>query len=144
MIMTAAQNVPALRQFYEQGLGWTAWGPASNMSVLYKVGTSILVFLNADYQAQESGLLKADGVKSIWAIFVESKAAVDRDFQQAIDAGATVTSPVRDRDMGLYSGYFARRQWLGSRMEPPHADRRRWRPDAAGPMSVFAKESHHG
>ena len=77
------------------------------MSVLYKVGTSILVFLNADYQARESGLPKADGVKSIWAIFVESKEAVDRVFQKAIDAGATVASPVRDRDMGLYSGYFA-------------------------------------
>ena len=92
MIMTAAENVPALRRFYEQGLGWTAWGPASDMSVLYKVGTSILVFLNADYQARESGLPKADGVKSIWAIFVESKEAVDRVFQKAIDAGATVAS----------------------------------------------------
>lgn len=106
MIMNAARDVAALRAFYEDGLGWTPWVPATPMSVLYKVGTAILVFLNEDYQAQESGLPKASGVKSIWALFVDSREAVDRDMQRAADAGATVTSAVRDRDQGLYSGYF--------------------------------------
>ena len=36
-----------------------------------------------------------------------AKADVDHDFAQAIAAGATVASPIRDRDGGLYSGYFA-------------------------------------
>jgi predicted lactoylglutathione lyase len=107
MIMTSARDIAGLRRFYEDGLGWQPWVPANPMSVLYKVGTAVLVFLNEDYQAQESGLPKGVGVKSIWALFVESKADVDRDFQRAVDAGATVTSPVRDRDQGLYSGYFA-------------------------------------
>lgn len=107
MIMTAAKDISALRDFYEQGLGWQPWGPASPMSVLYKVGTAILVFLDEDYQAQESGMAKAVGPKSIWALFVESKAEVEQMFARAVAAGATITSPVRDRDMGLYSGYFA-------------------------------------
>lgn len=107
MIVTSARDIAALRAFYEDGLGWQPWVPANPMSVLYKVGTAVLVFLNEDYQAQESGLPKAVGVKSIWALFVDSKADVDRNFQRAVDAGATVTSPVRDRDQGLYSGYFA-------------------------------------
>src|SRR3546814_19234826 len=38
---------------------------------------------------------------------VETKAYVDTQFAKAIAVGATITSPIRDRDGGLYSGYFA-------------------------------------
>lgn len=67
----------------------------------------MLVFIDEDYQAQESGMAKAEGVRSIWAIFVEHKAEVDRVYARALAAGGTQTSMVRDRDGGLYSGYFA-------------------------------------
>ena len=107
MIMTAAKDIALLRAFYEGGLGWQPWTQPSKMAVMYKVGTAILVFLNEDYQARESGFPKADGAKSIWALFVETRAEVDRVFARAVTAGATATSPVRDRDQGLYSGYFA-------------------------------------
>lgn len=107
MVMVSARDIAGLRHFYEAGLGWTPWLPASPQSVPYKVGTAILVFLDETYQAQESGLPIATGAKSIWAVFVDSKEAVNRDMATAIAAGATVTSPVRDRDQGLYSGYFA-------------------------------------
>jgi predicted lactoylglutathione lyase len=55
----------------------------------------------------ESGIPAASTPKSLWAIFVGSKAEVDSTFARATEAGAKITSPVRDRDGGLYSGYFA-------------------------------------
>ena len=106
MVMVGAKDVSGLRRFYEDGLGWTPWMPASSQSVLYKVGTAILVFLDEAYQAQESGIAPGAGPKSIWAIFVPSKDKVDEAVARAVAAGATITSPVRDRDGGLYSGYF--------------------------------------
>jgi predicted lactoylglutathione lyase len=107
MIMVGAKHVADLRAFYESGLGWTPWMPASDTSVAYKVGTSILIFLDAGYLAQESGMPAIDAPKSLWATFVPSKNDVDSVFERATQAGATITSPVRDRDQGLYSGYFA-------------------------------------
>jgi hypothetical protein len=41
------------------------------------------------------------------AVFVASKEEVDTTFDRAVKAGARVTSAVRDRDQGLYTGYFA-------------------------------------
>jgi uncharacterized protein len=108
MIMVGATDVVALRKFYEEGLGWSTWGPPpSPASVMYKVGHSVLVFLNANYLAAESGMPSGATAKSLWAIFVSSKAEVDSTFARAVKAGAKVTSPVRDRDGGLYSGYFS-------------------------------------
>lgn len=107
MIMTGAQDVPRLRAFYEGGLGWAPWGPASAMSVTYKVGHSVLVFLNSGYLAQERGESLSDGSKTSLAVFVESRSKVDDLFRRALLAGAAETSGVRDRDGGLYSGYFA-------------------------------------
>ena len=40
-------------------------------------------------------------------MFVESKAKVDEIYKRALAAGAKPTSGVRDRDGGLYTGYFA-------------------------------------
>ncbi len=107
MIMTGAQDIPKLRAFYEAGLGWTPWGRSSDASVLYRVGHSILVFLNAAYLAQERGEALSPGSKTSLAVFVDSKAAVDETYRRALAAGAEETSGLRDRDGGLYSGYFA-------------------------------------
>lgn len=107
MLMTGAKNIPALRKFYEEGLGWTPWGQANDNLAMYKLGTAVLVFMPAAYLAAESGISAAETPKIINAIFVPTKEDVDRDFAQAVAAGATVTSPIRDRDGGLYSGYFA-------------------------------------
>ena len=106
MIMVGAKDVGRLRRFYEDGLGWAPWMPPTPQSVLYKVGTALLVFLDENYQAKESGIAAVSAPKGIFAIFVESKPEVDRVFRQALDAGAVETSAVRDRDGGLYSGYF--------------------------------------
>ena len=106
MIMTGAQDIPGLRTFYEGGLGWTAWGPACDMSVKYKVGHSVLVLLKAGYLAQERGEPVSAGSKTSLAVFVESKQQVDDTYRSALAAGATEASGVRDRDRGLYSGYF--------------------------------------
>jgi predicted lactoylglutathione lyase len=107
MIMTGAQDIPKLRAFYEDGLGWKPWAPASSGSLMYSVGHSVLVFLNGAYLAQERGEPLTEGSKTSLAVFVESKAKVDEIYQRALAAGARQTSGVRDRDGGLYTGYFA-------------------------------------
>jgi catechol 2,3-dioxygenase-like lactoylglutathione lyase family enzyme len=105
MIMTGAQDIAKLRAFYEEGLGWKPWAPGGG--AMYKVGHSVIVFLPAAYLAAERGEPVTEGGKTALAVFVESKARVDEIFQRALAAGARETSGVRDRDGGLYTGYFA-------------------------------------
>ena len=107
MIMVGAQDIARLRTFYEAGLGWTTWGPVSPGAVMYKVGHSVVVFLNGAYLAAERGTPVTPGGKVSLAVFVASKAEVDAGYARALAAGATATSGVRDRDGGLYTGYFA-------------------------------------
>jgi uncharacterized protein len=107
MVMNPVRDVAAIRAFYEAGLGWTTWGPEMPGSVMYRLGTAVLVFVNRDYMAKEAGVPIADGPRIINAVFVNSKDAVDAQMAKAIAAGGTVTSAIRDRDGGLYSGYFA-------------------------------------
>lgn len=107
MVMVGTNDVAVLRSFYEEGLGWTPWAPPSPMSVMYKTGTAVIVFLDAAYLAAESGVEAVRLPKSLWALFVPSREEVDSLFAKALAAGAKVTSAVRDRDGGLYSGYFA-------------------------------------
>lgn len=107
MVMVSAKDITALQDFYEGGLGWTPWMPATPGSAAYKVGTAVLIFVNADYLAKESGVPATDTPKAHMAIFVPTREEVDTDFERAVKAGARVTSAVRDRDQGLYSGYFA-------------------------------------
>ena len=68
---------------------------------------SVLVFLNGDYLAQERGEALSQGSRTSLAVFVESKEKVDELYQNALKTGATGTSGLRDRDGGLYTGYFA-------------------------------------
>jgi hypothetical protein len=81
--------------------------PPSAASAAYKVGTAVLIFVNADYLAKESGVPATETPKAHMAVFVAAKGEVDSAFDRAVKAGARVTSAVRDRDQGLYSGYFA-------------------------------------
>ncbi|WP_157218907.1 VOC family protein [Flavisphingomonas formosensis] len=74
---------------------------------MYTVGHSVLVFLNGDYLAAERGEALSTGSRSSPAVFVESKEAVDAIYARALAAGARGTSGIRDRDEGLYTGYFA-------------------------------------
>jgi catechol 2,3-dioxygenase-like lactoylglutathione lyase family enzyme len=107
MIMTGAQDIAKLRAFYEGGLGWKPWGPAGGGAAMYKVGHSVIVFLPAAYLGAERGEPLSEGSRTSLAVFVESKAQVDEIYQRALAAGASQTSGVRDRDGGLYTGYFA-------------------------------------
>lgn len=75
-------------------------------SFMLRAGTAVLVFLNRDYLANESGIDVSATARAINAVFVETKGDVERQMADAVAAGGTITSPVRDRDGGLYSGYF--------------------------------------
>jgi len=77
------------------------------MSIKYKVGHSVIVFLSSDYLAQERGEPIGQASQTSFAVFVESKDRVDEIYRQALTAGAKQTRGVRDRDGGLYTGYFA-------------------------------------
>jgi uncharacterized protein len=106
MHMVPATDVAALRRFYLEGLGWSTWGPEMPGSFMLRAGTAVIVFLNRDYLAAESGIAVSATPRAINAVFVENKVDVDAQITGAVAAGATITSPVRDRDGGLYSGYF--------------------------------------
>ena len=107
MLMVPAGDIAALRKFYIDGLGWQPWGPDTPGSLMVRAGTAVIVFVPRDYLAAESGIDLSAVPRAVNAIFVETKADVDAQFAAAIVAGATITSPIRDRDGGLYSGYFA-------------------------------------
>lgn len=106
MHMVPATDVAALRAFYVDGLGWSTWRPEMPGSLMLRAGTAVIVFLNRDYLAAESGIDVSATPRAINAVFVSDKADVDTQIASAIASGATLTSPVRDRDGGLYSGYF--------------------------------------
>jgi uncharacterized protein len=107
MHMVPAADVAALRTFYVNGLGWTTWGPPMPGSFMLRAGTAVIVFLNRDYLAKESGIDVSTTPRAINAVFVADKADVESQMARAVAAGATITSPVRDRDGGLFSGYFS-------------------------------------
>ena len=106
MHMVPAADVAALRAFYVDGLGWSTWGPPMPGSLMLRAGTAVIVFLDRDYLAAESGIAIGAAPRAINAVFVAEKANVDAQIAGAVAAGATITSPIRDRDGGLYSGYF--------------------------------------
>ncbi len=66
MIMVGATDIQALRRFYEQGLGWTSWRSGGSGSIMYKVGYSVLVFLNADYLSRSAARASLQGPRQVW------------------------------------------------------------------------------
>lgn len=106
MLMIPAADVAALRRFYVDGLGWHTWGPDMPGSLMLRAGTVTIVFVPRDYLAAESGIDLAAQSRALNAVFVEEKDDVTIQIDRANAAGATITSPIRDRDGGLYSGYF--------------------------------------
>jgi len=106
MVMIGVEDIAAARRFYEEALGWTAWRTGGSGSVMYRIGGILLVFLDADYLAAERGAAVSRGGNMSLASFVPSREEVDSTIAHAVAAGAVVTSPTRDRDGGLYSGYF--------------------------------------
>lgn len=107
MIMIPAVDMAKLRKFYLDDLGWERWGPEMPGSFMLRAGTAVIVFVPRDYLAAESGIDLSDTPRAINAVFVETRADVDIQLANVTATGATITSPTRDRDGGLYSGYFA-------------------------------------
>ena len=106
MLMVPAGDTAKLRAFYVDGLGWKTWGPEMPGSFMLRAGTLVIVFVPRDYLASESGIDLSATSRALNAVFVTDKADVDAQMARAVSAGATITSPIRDRDGGLYSGYF--------------------------------------
>jgi len=107
MIMIGAADVAALSRFYEVGLGWRPWRSGGSGSIMYKVGESVLVFVERSYLAAERGESMVDGSKQSLVVFLGSRAEVDLTVAKALAAGATLTSAARPRDGDIYSSYFS-------------------------------------
>jgi len=106
MLMVPAADLAKLRTFYVDGLGWKTWGPDMPGSFMLRAGTLVIVFVPRDYLAAESGIDLSATSRALNAVFVAEKSDVDAQMAHAVSAGATITSPIRNRDGGLYSGYF--------------------------------------
>ena len=106
MLMVPAADMAKLRAFYVDGLGWKTWGPDMPGSFMLRAGTLVIVFVPRNYLAAESGIDLSATSRALNAVFVAEKSDVDAQMVRAVSAGATITSPIRDRDGGLYSGYF--------------------------------------
>jgi predicted lactoylglutathione lyase len=106
MLMVPTVDMDKLRAFYVNGLGWTTWGPEMPGSFMLRAGTVVIVFVPRDYLAAESGIDLSATSRALNAVFVAEQGDVDAQMARAVTAGAKLTSPVRARDGGLYSGYF--------------------------------------
>lgn len=106
MLMVGVEDVAAARRFYEDGLGWRVWRTGGSGSAMYRLGSVVLVLLEHDYLAGERGVPVPRGGAMSLATFLPGREDVDVAIDRAVAAGATVTSPARERDGGLYSGYF--------------------------------------
>ncbi|GAA0762026.1 hypothetical protein FHS52_002919 [Erythromicrobium ramosum] len=105
MHMVPAADTATLKEFHLQGLGWTTWGSKMSGSFMRRAATAVIVFMDRNYLAAESGMDVSPTSRAINALFVQGKSDVDSQIANAVAAGATVTSAVRDRDGGLLSGY---------------------------------------
>lgn len=105
MHLVPAANTATLKELDLHGLGWTKWGPVMPGSFMMRARTAVIVFLDSDYVAAESGIDVSPTSRAIIAVLVGGKSDVDAQIANAVAVGA-ITCPVRERDGGLYSGYF--------------------------------------
>ncbi len=108
LITLAVPDVPAVRDFYTQGLGWEPLVDTDDV-VMISVGPALILSLWArESFAAEIGSVADTGASAPVALAhnVSSPAEVDEVLASAAAAGAVVR-PATSRAWGGYSGYFA-------------------------------------
>lgn len=107
LITLGVADLERSRRFYTGGLGWRA-GYDSSEVVFFQAGPLIVALYPLDALAADAGvsLGKVTGGFAL-AHNVRSKDEVDAVLAQAVEAGATLTSPAAEKPWGGYAGYFA-------------------------------------
>ena len=108
-ITLAVADVERSRQFYVDGLGWTAELLVPGEVLMIKVGERLMLSLwdEGQFEAEVGPIRRGDGVTPITLSHnCVNAAAVDAALADAEAAGAVVTAATT-RDWGGYSGYFS-------------------------------------
>jgi uncharacterized protein len=119
VITPGVDDVQRALRFYREGLGLPSPGvvgtefqpdetnPGGAVAMFELDGGLILAGYGRDDLAKDAGVSFAPGTGafSIGHI-VPSREAVDALLERAVEAGATLLQPGRDRPWGIYAGYF--------------------------------------
>lgn len=123
MITLRVKNLPLLREFYEQGLGWTPARRSCDSLVFYSLGDAVLAMLQPaaefdevlneimaeELSPSELELLRNAGAKPgavMLAQNVRSRGEVDAIVAAAEAVGAVVNKRPSETSWGAYAGFF--------------------------------------
>jgi catechol 2,3-dioxygenase-like lactoylglutathione lyase family enzyme len=109
IVTLGVASVPAARRFYEK-LGWTpsSAGQGDDVAFFQMNGTALSLFGRAALAADAAIADSQPGFSGVTlAHNLDSPAAVDAAFAQAIAAGATALKKPETVFWGGYSGYFS-------------------------------------
>ena len=108
-VTLAVGDLDRTRQFYLDGLGWSAELDVPGEVLMIKVADRVLLSLWSEvgFEAEVAPVRRGEGVVPLTlAHNVATEAEVDAVLETARGLGAEVSGPVR-RDWGGYTGYFA-------------------------------------
>ncbi|WP_216859542.1 VOC family protein [Roseibium polysiphoniae] len=109
MTTLAVDDLAASRQFFEDGLGWTAAEGSNDQIAFYQLpGSAFALYSRAALEKDLGRTLSRDtlgGITLAWN--GRSEGEVDAAFEQAVAAGAEVVTRPEKTFWGGYSGYVA-------------------------------------
>ncbi|MHA3702066.1 VOC family protein [Jatrophihabitans sp. YIM 134969] len=108
-ITLAVPDLARVREFYLDGLGWTAELDIADSVVMIAVAPRVVLSLwaEAEFEDEVGPVRRGEGVAPMTlAHNVATREEVDTTLAQARAAGASQVRPATDREWGGYSGYF--------------------------------------
>jgi catechol 2,3-dioxygenase-like lactoylglutathione lyase family enzyme len=109
IVTLGVDDLARSKAFYE-ALGWQLAGSVGDEICWFRTSDSYLGLFGREDLAKDAALRsepRAEFGGITLAICLESEAAVDTAFTEAIAAGARILKPAERADWGGYSGYFA-------------------------------------
>ena len=109
LITLGVADLVRARDFYENGLGWTASSASQGDVVFFQAGALAIALFPRRLLSEDAGVpAEGAGFGGITlAHNVREPADVDRLLVVAEAAGATITKPAQDAFWGGRTGYFA-------------------------------------
>jgi predicted lactoylglutathione lyase len=108
-VTLAVADLEATRQFYLEGLGWTAEVEVPGEVIMIRAGQHLILSLWDDehFEAEVGPIGRGDGVAPFTlAHNVATPEEVDAVLETARAAGADPVSEAQQREWGGYTGYF--------------------------------------
>ena len=109
-ITLAVADLDRSREFYLDGLGWSAEVDVPGEVVMIRVGERLILSLwaQAGFEAEVGPVRRGEGIVPVTlAHNVATEAEVDAILESAARLGADPVGRGRRRDWGGYTGYFA-------------------------------------